>query len=125
MVQNAVYRTYAVTSDQAWEISKAVFRGLGYGVIKNKSFNGCPDSEIEENKYLDSITVVTYENGYIPDWGCQGKTIIMGAWIKPLDGKTTNVAFVTITRDLMYINVTDDDFHKKFAQSTEIMKSGK
>ena len=52
----------------------------------------------------------------------------MGAWIKPLDGSTTNVAFVTITRDLnmkMFINLTDDDFHKRFAQLVETLKSGK
>lgn len=35
LIQKAVYRTYAVTSEQAWEISKAIFRGAGYGVIEN------------------------------------------------------------------------------------------
>lgn len=111
-VQKAVYRTYAVTSDEAWEISKEVFRGAVYSNLGG----------IYENKFTDSVIVGII----VDDYG--GRTDIMGAWIKPLDGSTTNVAFVTITRDLnmkMFINLTDDDFHKRFAQLVEILKSGK
>lgn len=120
LTQKAVYRTYAVTSDQAWEISKAVFRGSGYGVIENRSFNSCLYSEIEENKYTDSITVVIYENGYTPDWGCQGKKIIMGAWIEPLSSSTTNVAFKT-SQDYPW-KITEDAFHEKFSLAVEMEK---
>ncbi len=100
-------KVYPVTADQAWEISKTVFR-----------WEGC--DAIEEHR--DEGYMLTSSGVNMVSWGA-----VMGAWIDPVDENTTKVTCVTKRR--ISINVattlTETTFHKRFAQAVDIVKAGK
>jgi hypothetical protein len=99
-------RVYPVTADQAWEISKAVFRWEG-------------SDAIEEHR--DQGYMLTSSGVNLVSWGA-----VMGAWIKPIDKNNTEVTVVTKRR--LTINVattlTEGTYHRRFAQAVEIVKKG-
>lgn len=52
---------------------------------------------------------------------------VMGAWIDPIDEKSTKVTVVTKRRIATNVatTLTEATFHKRFAQAVDIIKSGK
>jgi hypothetical protein len=100
-------KVYPVTIDQAWEISKTVFRWEG-------------SDAIEEHK--DQGYMLTSSGMNLVSWGA-----VMGAWIEPIDKKNTKVTVVTKRRVTMNIatTLTETTYHKRFAQAVDIVKQGK
>lgn len=101
-----VTKTYSVTSDQAWEIAKAVFRWEG-------------SDTIEEHKNEGYMLTSSGLNGY--SYGA-----VMGAWIKPINKGSTEVTVITkrrIQTDI-FTTLTEETYHKRFAQAVEITKGG-
>ena len=101
-----VTKTYSVTSDQAWEIAKAVFRWEG-------------SDTIEEHKNEGYMLTSSGLNGY--SYGA-----VMGAWIKPINKGSTEVTVITkrrIQTDI-FTTLTEETYHKRFTQAVEITKGG-
>lgn len=98
---------YPVTEDQAWDISKAVFRWEGADAIEEHRKDG----------YM-----LTSSGMNMVSWGA-----VMGAWLDPVDKDRTKVTVVTKRRLSMNIatTLTETTFHKRFAQAVEIVKAGK
>jgi hypothetical protein len=99
-------KVYPVNPDQAWDISKAVFRWEG-------------SDAIEEHK--DQGYMLTSSGMNLVSWGA-----VMGAWIKPIDKDNTEVTVVTKRRITINIatTLTEGTYHRRFAQAVEIVKKG-
>jgi hypothetical protein len=99
-------KVYPVNTDQAWEISKAVFRWEGTDAI-------------EEHK--DQGYMLTSSGMNMVSWGT-----VMGAWVESVDKDNTKVTVVTKRRVSMNIatTLTEGTFHNRFAQAVEIVKKG-
>jgi hypothetical protein len=97
---------YPVTVDQAWEISKTVFRWEG-------------SDAIEEHR--DQGYMLTSSGMNLVSWGA-----VMGAWIKPVDKDNTKVTVVTKRRITInvFTTLTEGTYHRRFAQAVEIVKKG-
>ncbi|MCM0755714.1 hypothetical protein M7784_10710 [Desulfovibrio aminophilus] len=97
---------YNVTFDQAWEISKTVFRWEGADAIE----------EHRDQKYM-----LTSSGMNMVSWGT-----VMGAWVEPVDAADTRVTVVTKRRVTLNIatTLTEGTYHKRFAQAVAIIKSG-
>jgi len=97
---------YPVSADQAWEISKTVFRWEGSDAIE----------EHRSENYM-----LTSSGMNMVSWGA-----VMGAWIDPVDANSTKVTVSTKRRLSMNLatTLTEDTFHKRFAQAVEIVKKG-
>lgn len=98
---------YPVTTDQAWEISKVVFRWEGADAIEEHRSEG----------YM-----LTSSGMNLVSYGA-----VMGAWIEPVTNDTTRVTIVTKRRLSMNVATTmrEKTFHKRFAQAVDIVKAGK
>ena len=99
-------KVYPVTVDQAWEISKTVFRWEG-------------SDAIEEHK--DQGYMLTSSGMNLVSAGA-----VMGAWIEPVDKQNTKVTAVTKRRIATNIatTLTETTYHNRFAQAVEIVKKG-
>ena len=99
-------KVYPVNADQAWEISKTVFRWEG-------------SDAIEEHR--DEDYMLTSSGPNLVSWGT-----VMGAWIEPVDKENTKVTVVTKRRVSVNIatTLTEGTYHKRFAQAVEIVKKG-
>ena len=99
-------KVYPVNADQAWDISKMVFRWEG-------------SDAIEEHK--DQGYMLTSSGMNMVSWGA-----VMGAWIKPIDKDNTEVTVVTKRRITINVATTmmEGTYHKRFAQAVEIIKQG-
>lgn len=99
-------KIYPVPVDQAWEISKTVFRWEG-------------SDAIEEHR--DQGYMLTSSGMNLVSWGA-----VMGAWIEPVDRNNTRVTVVTKRRVTMNIatTLTETTYHKRFAQAVDIVKKG-
>lgn len=99
-------QVYPVTFDQAWEISKAVFRWEG-------------SDAIEEHK--DQGYMLTSSGVNMFSWGT-----VMGAWIEPVDKQNTKVTVVTKRRVTVNVatTLTEGTYQKRFAQAVDIVKKG-
>jgi len=99
-------KVYPVNVDQAWEISKTVFRWEG-------------SDAIEEHK--DQGYMLTSSGMNLVSWGA-----VMGAWIEPVDADDTKVTVVTKRRVTVNVatTLTEGTYHKRFAQAVEIIKAG-
>lgn len=99
-------KIYPVTADQAWEISKTVFRWEGSDAIEEHRAQG----------YM-----LTSSGINLVSWGT-----VMGAWIEPVDKANTKVTVVTKRRVTVNIatTLTEGTYHKRFAQAVEIVKKG-
>ena len=100
-------KVYAVNAEQAWEISKTVFRWEG-------------SDAIEEHR--DKGYMLTSSGMNLVSWGA-----VMGAWVEPVDKENTKVTVVTKRRLTLNIatTLTEGTFHKRFAQGVEIVKKGR
>ena len=100
-------QVYAVTSDQAWDIAKAVFRWEGGDAIEEHR---------SEGYMLTSSGLNLVSAG-----------AVMGAWVERIDEGQTKVTVVTkrrISIDLA-TTLTESTFHKRFAQGVTIVRVGK
>lgn len=99
-------KVYSVTADQAWEISKTVFRWEGADAIE---------------EHRDQGYMLTSSGINMVSWGT-----VMGAWIEPVDKDNTKVTVVTKRRLTMNIatTLTEGTYHRRFAQAVEIVKKG-
>jgi len=99
-------KVYPVNADQAWEISKTVFRWEG-------------SDAIEEHR--DQGYMLTSSGINLVSWGT-----VMGAWIEPVDNNNTKVTVVTKRRVTINIatTLTEGTYHRRFAQAVEIVKKG-
>jgi hypothetical protein len=99
-------KVYPVNADQAWEISKTVFRWEG-------------SDAIEEHR--DQNYMLTSSGMNLVSYGT-----VMGAWIEPVDKDNTKVTVVTKRRITVDVatTLTEGTFHKRFAQAVEIVKKG-
>ena len=100
-------KVYPVTFDQAWEISKAVFRWEGADAIEEHKDKGYMLTSIRMNW--------VYAAG------------VMGAWVEPVDKDNTRVTVVTKRRIAADsdMTLTESTFHDRFAQAVDIIKAGK
>jgi PBP1b-binding outer membrane lipoprotein LpoB len=100
-------KVYPVNGDQAWETAKNVFRWEGSDAIEEHR---------AQNYMLTSSGMNLVSMG-----------TVMGAWIEPVDQNNTRVIVVTKRRIATNIatTLTEDTFHKRFAQTVEIVKAGK
>ena len=98
--------TYPVNTDQAWEISKTVFRWEGSDAIEEHRDQGLMLTSSGVN-FLTTGTV-------------------MGAWVDKIDASHTKVTVVTKRRVKIDIatTLTETTFHKRFAQAVRIVKRG-
>ena len=99
-------KVYPVNAEQAWEISKTVFRWEG-------------SDAIEEHR--DQGYMLTSSGINLVSWGT-----VMGAWIEPVDKNNTKVTVVTTRRVTINIatTLTEGTYHRRFAQAVEIVKKG-
>lgn len=100
-------QVYSVTSDQAWQIAKAVFRWEGSDAIE----------ELRDKGYMltsSGMNLVSYGT-------------VMGAWIEPISDQQTKVTVVTKRRiqTNIFTTLTETTFHRRFAQGVQIIKAGK
>lgn len=100
-------KVYPVNVDQAWEISKTVFRWEG-------------SDAIEEHKDQGYMLTSSGVNAF--SWGT-----VMGAWIDPVDNSNSKVTVVTKRRITINVatTLTEGTYHKRFSQAVDILKSGK
>jgi hypothetical protein len=100
-------KVYPVTAEQAWDISKAVFRWEGADAIEEHKTEG----------YM-----LTSSGTNFVSWGA-----VMGAWIEPIDKDNTRVTVVTKRRIATNIatTLTETTFHDRFTQAVDIIKAGK
>jgi hypothetical protein len=99
-------KVYPVNADQAWDISKTVFRWEG-------------SDAIEEHR--DQGYMLTSSGMNLVSWGA-----VMGAWIKPIGKDNTEVTVVTKRRVTINVatTLTESTYHRRFAQAVEIIKKG-
>lgn len=99
-------KVYAINADQAWEISKTVFRWEG-------------SDAIEEHR--DQGYMLTGSGPNLVSWGA-----VMGAWIEPVDKDNTKVTVVTKRRVTINVatTLTEGTYHRRFSQAVEIVKKG-
>jgi hypothetical protein len=99
-------KIYPVSADQAWEISKSVFRWEGADAIE---------------EHRDEGYMLTSSGPNLVSWGA-----VMGAWIEPVDKENTKVTVVTKRRVTINIatTLTESTYHKRFAQAVEIVNKG-
>jgi hypothetical protein len=100
-------KVYPVNADQAWEISKTVFRWEGAEAI-------------EEHRDQGYMLTSSGMNGL--SWGT-----VMGAWIEPLDKNNTRVTVVTKRKATINVatTLTETTYHNRFAQAVELVKKGR
>ncbi|HVS26274.1 MAG TPA: hypothetical protein VHE58_03105 [Burkholderiales bacterium] len=98
--------TYPVNADQAWEISKTVFRWEGADAIE----------EHRDQGYMVTSSGIT---GY--SYGA-----VMGAWVDKIDANHTKVTVVTKRRVKLdaFTTMMESTYHKRFAQAVAIVKRG-
>jgi hypothetical protein len=99
-------KTYPVSADQAWDIAKTVFRWEGADAIE----------EHREEGYM-----LTSSGPDLVSWGA-----VMGAWIKPVSDKATEVTVVSKRRITvnLFTTMTESTFHKRFAQAVAMVNNG-
>jgi hypothetical protein len=104
--EEGTVKIYPVNANQAWEISKTVFRWEGADVIEEHRADGY---------MLTSSDIYWFSRG-----------AVMGAWIEPADQNNTRVTVVTKRRVTINFatTLTETTFHKRFAQAVEIVKAG-
>ncbi len=98
--------TYPVNTDQAWEISRTVFRWEGADAIE---------------EHRDQGYMVTSSGFNIYSMGT-----VMGAWVDKVDTSHTKVTVVTKRRAKLDVFTTmmESTYHKRFAQAVVIVKRG-
>lgn len=105
--KDGVAKVYPVDTDQAWEITSAVFRWE-------------KTDEIVEHR--DENYVITSTGMKMVAFGS-----VMGVWIEPMDPNNTKITVITrrrVQKD-SFTSLNASIFHEKFEQAVKIVKSGK
>jgi hypothetical protein len=99
-------RPYELSADQAWELTKIVFRTEGADAI-------------EEHRDEGYILTSSGSNFY-------SKGTVMGAWVEPDSGNGVNVTVLTKRRvkTNLFTTLTEGTFHRRFAQGVRMITSG-
>lgn len=99
-------QVYPVDPEQAWEISRTVFRWEGADAIEEHKADGYMLTSMGMN------------------WVSAGA--VMGAWIDSVDKNNTKVTVVTKRRIATNLatTLTESTYHKRFSQAVEILKKG-
>ena len=99
-------QVYPVDAEQAWEISRTVFRWEGSDAIEEHKSHGY----MLTSSGMNFVSMGT----------------VMGAWIDPVDKNNTRVTVVTKRRVATNLatTLTESTFHKRFAQAVEIVRKG-
>lgn len=101
-------RDYSVTVDQAFDIAKTVFRWEGADAIE---------------EHRDQGYMLTTSGMNLVSYGT-----VMGAWVeKGATPPNTKVTVVTKRRVQtgLFTTLTEETFHRRFAEAVAIVKSGK
>jgi hypothetical protein len=98
-------RVYEVSSDQAWELAKIVFRTEGADAIEEHRAEGYMLTSSGSNFYSEGA--------------------VMGAWVEPYDENSSNVTVLTKRRvkTNLFTTLTEGTFHRRFAQGIRIINS--
>ena len=104
--KEGVTREYDVTQDQAWDIAKTVFRWEGADAIEEQRAQGY----MLTSSGMNLVSAGT----------------VMGAWVDKGVPPNTKVTVVTKRRmqTNLFTTLTEETFHKRFAQAVGIIKSG-
>jgi hypothetical protein len=104
--KEGVTKEYDVTEDQAWDIAKTVFRWEGADAIEEHRQQGY----MLTSSGMNLVSAGT----------------VMGAWVEKAVPPKTKVTVVTKRRmqTNLFTTLTEDTFHKRFAQAVGIIKSG-
>jgi len=99
-------RIYDLSSDQAWELAKIVFRTEGADAIEEHRDQGYMLTSSGSNFYSAGA--------------------VMGAWVEPYGENRTNVIVLTKRRvkTNLFTTMTEGTFHRRFAQGIRIINSG-
>jgi hypothetical protein len=105
--KNGISKVYPVDTDQAWEITRAVFRW----------------------EKTDEIVEHRNENYVLTSTGMKMVAFgsVIGVWIEPVDPDHTKITVITrrrVQKD-SFTNLTAAIFYEKFEQGVKIVKSGK
>lgn len=100
-------QVYPVSADAAWDIAKTVFRWEGADAIE---------------EHRDEGYMLTSSGMNMVSYGA-----VMGAWVDRVDKAKAKVTVVTKRRVAvnMATTLTEETFHKRFAQAVKIVKAGK
>ena len=100
-------KVYPVTSDQAWDISRSVFRWERADAIEEHRPEGYMLTTIGEN--------------YV------SKGSVCGAWLKKLDDRNTEVTVISRRRIAtnMATGMTEARFHTLFERGVRLVQAGK
>jgi hypothetical protein len=102
-----VTRVYPIPADQAWDISRAVFRW----------------------EKVDGVDEHRNENYMITSTGMKMMAFgsVMGVWIEPADSADTKVTVVTKRRvdNDIFTKLNDSTFFERFEQGLKIVQDGK
>lgn len=104
--KQGVTRVYPVSANQAWEITRAVFRWEKTDeVLENRKENYVITSSGMKMAVFGSVIVV---------------------WIEPVDGDSTRVTAVSKNRDDRFVltGLTPDHFQDRFNQGVDILQRG-
>ncbi len=105
--REGVEKVYPVSEEQAWNITRAVFRWEKTDQIQENH---------DENYVIAGIGMKMV---------CFGS--VMGVWIKPVDDEHTMLAVVTRRRAAsdIFTSLTASRFYERFDQGVRIIKSGR
>jgi len=105
--KECVTRVYPIPADQAWDISRAVFRW----------------------EKVDGVEEHRNENYMITSTGMKMTAFgsVMGVWIEPADPAGTRVTVVTKRRveNDIFTKLNDSTFFERFEQGLKIVQEGK
>ena len=98
-------KTYAVSFDQAWDISRTVFRSIGADAIEEHR---------DERYMLTSTSMNLLTAG-----------TVMGAWIEPISNNNVHVTVITKRRVAtnIFTKLTKRTFHERFAKEVATIAS--
>jgi hypothetical protein len=105
--KEGVTKVYPVTENQAWEITRAVFRW---------------EKTDEIVEHPDEGYLITSTGMKMLAFGS-----VMGVWIEPVDSDNTRITVIAKRRvnTDMFTNLTTSKFYERFDQGVNILKSGK
>jgi hypothetical protein len=105
--KEGITKVYPVNTDEAWEITIAVFRWE-------------KTDEVEEHR--DRNYVITSTGMKMATFGS-----VMGVWIEPVDADHTEITVITRRRvqSDTFTELTGPKFFKRFEQGMRIVKSGR
>lgn len=99
-------KVYDVDPDEAWEISRTVFRWA--------------DSDAIEEHRQDDYMLASAPG----KWLSEGA--VMGAWVEPAEGGKSKVTIVSLRRVAtnLYTPLSEEEYHEYFAEALAMVEAG-